>query len=364
MTVPALQLRAITRTFGTFTALDGVDLALDEGAFVALLGPAGAGKTTTLRIASGLETPDTGEVLINGEDATALAPKDRDVAMIFDSLALYPNKTGFENIANPLRIRGNAQDAISERVTEVAQTLKIGHILARKPRTMSGGERQRIALGRALVRDPAFFLLDEPLSSLDAKLRVELRAELRRLQRERGASFLYATPDYSEAMAVADSVVLIFDGQVRQVARPQVLYDRPADTRVARFVGAPEINLVEADYDPADGGRLLLGGLMTQASPAHHHLFNGTPHRFEAGFRPEQILIAPPGTEGANGKVLDSEPLGLKSAITVETSAGPLRASVPEHIGAQLGIGAPVAVSFDVEHSLCFDPQAGTLLER
>lgn len=364
MTAPALQMSRITRSFGTLTALDGIDLTLQQGAFVALLGPAGAGKTTTLRIAAGLEVPDSGQVLINGQDATALAPKDRDVAMIFDSLALYPHKTGFDNIANPLRLRGLDRQTISAQVDAVAQTLKIGHILGREPRTMSGGERQRIALGRALVRDPALFLLDEPLSSLDAKLRVELRAELRRLQRDRGASFLYATPDYAEAMAVADSVVLIFDGKVRQIAAPQILYDRPADRDVARFVGAPEINLIQADYDPAEGGLLRVGSITTPASPTHRHIFRELSQPFEAGFRPEQVVLSAPGASAANATVLDSEPLGLKAAITVETDAGPLRASVPEHIGAHLGIGDPVTVSFDVEHSLCFDRQTGTLLER
>ncbi|MEL6316216.1 MAG: ABC transporter ATP-binding protein, partial [Pseudomonadota bacterium] len=295
MTDLVLSAQGLSKRFGRgVQALEGVDLALPEASFVALLGPAGAGKTTLLRTLAGLEIPDAGRVLIHGRDATALEPKDRDVAMIFDSLALYPNKTGAENIASALKIRGAPPEEIEAKTAAVAETLKVRHILKRLPRTMSGGERQRIALGRALVRDPAFFLLDEPLSSLDAQLRVELRAELRRLQRERRATILYATPDYAEALAVADMVVVLLEGRVRQVAPPQTLYDAPVDRDVARFVGAPEINLVAADYDPAEGGRLRLGPLRAPAVAAHRRIFNGAPARFDAGVRPEALTVAPP----------------------------------------------------------------------
>jgi multiple sugar transport system ATP-binding protein len=366
MTAPVLEARGLVKTFGATRALSGVDLALPDAAFVALLGPAGAGKTTALRILAGLEPPDSGRVAIRGVDATAFEPKDRDVAMIFDSLALYPDKTGFENIASPLRIRRTDSAAVATRVEAVASTLRVRHILDRLPRTMSGGERQRIALGRALVREPAFFLLDEPLSSLDAQLRVELRAELRRLQRERGASFLYATPDFAEALAVADRVVVLLAGAVRQAAAPQDLYDRPVDRDVARFVGAPEINLAPAEYDPAEGGRVRIAGVAAPASTAHGRIFNGARARFEAGLRPEHVLLAAPDDEPdgapANARVVDSEPLGPKAAITVQTDGGRLRATVAEREAARFGAGAPAVVRFAIDRSLCFGLEDGRRL--
>ncbi len=363
MTIPAMEAHRISRRFGRLQALDAVDLTLEQGAFVALLGPAGAGKTTLLRIIAGLEVPDQGRIRIRGREATADAPKDRDIAMIFDSLALYPNKTGYENIAHPLQVRGLGREATRAAVAMVAETLKINRILDRMPRTMSGGERQRIALGRALVRNPAFFLLDEPLSSLDAQLRVGLRTELRRLQRERDASIVYATPDHAEAMAVADQVAVLLQGRIRQVAAPQVIYDRPVDRDVARFVGAPEINIVPADYRPEEGGIVRLAGMVQRAAAAHATIFNGAAASFEAGLRPEHVLVAPAeAATGANGRVVDTEPLGLRAAITVDTAGGQLRAVMPQQQALRLGIGAPVAVSFMIERSLCFDAADGQRL--
>ncbi len=358
MSSPVLSVRNLTRHFGAIRAVDGVDLTLNHEEFLVLLGPAGAGKTTTLRLIAGLEVPSAGQVLIRGVDATAFEPKDRDVAMIFDSLALYPNKSGFENIASPLRIAGTDPAAVEARVTTLAETLQVSHILSRMPRTMSGGERQRIALGRALVRDPAFFLLDEPLSSLDAKLRIELRAELRRLQRDRGAAFLCATPDFAEAMAIADRVVVMIGGRVRQVAPPQTLYDAPADREVARFVGTPEINLLPAEFDPA-ASAVRVAGLHAAAIPALSSMFNGQRARFEAGLRPEQVIVEDANGQTPNGRIIDSEPLGLRTALTVETDGAQIRATVPERTAAALGVGAPVSVTLDMAGSLAFDLSDG-----
>lgn len=356
---PVLTTRSLSRRFGHLTAVDGVDLTLKDGEFAVLLGPAGAGKTTTLRLIAGLEAPDEGQVIIRDVDCTAFEPKDRDIAMIFDSLALYPNKSGFENIASPLWIAGVDADAIAAKVKAVAHRLQVGHILGRLPRTMSGGERQRIALGRALVREPALFLLDEPLSSLDAKLRVELRSEMRRLQRDRGATFLCATPDFTEAMAVADRVFVLINGCIRQVGTPQELYDSPADRDVARFVGAPEINLLRAEYIPADGAAVRVAGLTSPASQLHRRVFKDTASQFEAGLRPEQVHLVPSDGGDANGRIIDSEPLGIGTAMTVETGATHLRATVPDDVAVRLGVGASVAVSLDLDRSLAFCPDTG-----
>lgn len=359
MTRTVLSAHAVTRRFGKTTALDSLDLSLEEGAFMALLGPAGAGKTTTLRILAGLDTPDEGRIEIDGVDATALEPRDRDVAMIFDSLALYPQKTGFENIANPLRVARVPRAEISRRVAAVAETLQVSNILDRTPRTMSGGEKQRIALGRGLVREPAYFLLDEPLSSLDAKLRVQLRAELRRLQRERNATFLFATPDFTEAMAVADRVAVLIGGRIRQIGAPQKIYDTPVDRDVARFVGAPEINLLAAEYAPADGGTIRVAGLTLPAAAAHASLFNGAATDFEVGLRPERVRLGLSGEGPANARVIDSEPLGLKAAVTVDTGVAQIRATIPEQDALGLVLGTPVSVSFEPEQSLSFDARTG-----
>jgi len=362
MGMSVLLAQGLSKRFGARQALDRVGVTVGAGHFVVLLGPAGAGKTTTLRIIAGLEIPNAGRVEIDGIDVTAREPKDRNVAMIFDSLALYPDKTGFANIAAPLKLRGLDAAAIRAKVAAVAETLRIGEILDRLPRTMSGGERQRVALGRALVRDPALFLLDEPLSSLDAQLRVALRAELRRLQRERGASFLYATPDFAEALAVADEVIVLLEGQVRQTAPPQDLYDRPIDRDVARFVGAPEINLVPAEYDCAEGGQVRIAGITTPASPEQLRIFDGRPARFEAGLRPEHVFLDLPGARAANGRVIDLERLGMRATVTLDTGQGQLRATIDERDAARFATGTAVSISLAAERSLCFDPTTGRRL--
>lgn len=354
-----LSLERIVKRYGKTTALDGVDVALPEGAFVTLLGAAGAGKTTTLRTIAGLEIPDEGRVMIKGNDATGLEPKDRDVAMIFDSLALYPNRTGFQNIAHPLKLRKMSKAAIEERISAVTATLRIGHVLDRLPKTMSGGERQRIALGRALVRDPAFFLLDEPLSSLDYMLRVELRAELKRLQRQNGHAFLMATPDYTEALAVADTVIMLVAGKVRQVAPPQVLYDQPADRDVARFVGAPEMNLIEAAYDPSEGGRVRMAGIVLPAPAPLNHAFNGAAMAVEAGIRPEHLGIGPLGAGAASGEVVDIEPLGFDAAVTFALDEGTVRATMPADEAARYPIGSTVGLTPRTDRLHWFDRETG-----
>jgi multiple sugar transport system ATP-binding protein len=196
MSEPVLELRSISKNFGDNQALKDISLTVPHGSLIVLLGPAGAGKTTTLRIIAGLEAPSSGEVFIEGHDFTQHQPNQRDIAMIFDNLALYPNKNGFDNIAAPLRIAKTPKAEIHDRVMEMAELMKISHILDRTPGTFSGGERQRVALGRAMIRQPRFYLLDEPLSSLDFMLRIDLRSELKRLQQESGRTFLFATPDH------------------------------------------------------------------------------------------------------------------------------------------------------------------------
>lgn len=360
MRTDGLLVERLTKRFGKHLALDDVAFRVPKGGFVVLLGPAGAGKTTTMRCIAGLEEPEEGAIALDGLPLDGLEPRARDVAMIFDNLALYPNKTGFQNIASPLLLRGLPRETVEERVRAVAGKLAIGHVLGRLPRTMSGGERQRIALARALVRDPALFLLDEPLSSLDAMLRVELRAELRRIQRENGATFLLATPDFVEALALADTIVVLMEGRVRQIGSPQEIYDAPADRAVARFVGAPEINLVPAGLDT---GRLRL---LDTTFPAPIALAKGLGTRtgFEAGLRPEDLTIGPPRAGAAEAILTDIEPLGVRAALTFEAAGLEIRASVPAAQARGLSTGERLGLAPRLERLLAFDAASGRSLPR
>lgn len=361
LAAPALAFSGVSRSFRGVPALEDVSFQVPDGAFTVLLGAAGAGKTTTLRIAAGLDGPDTGLVAIGGRDAGGLEPRDRDLAMIFDNLALYPDKTGFRNIASPLEIRRVAKAEIAERVTAIAATLRISHVLQRLPRTMSGGERQRVALGRALIRAPRLFLLDEPLSSLDAMLRIELRAELKRLQRELGHAFLLATPDFAEAMAIADTVVLLRAGRVVQIADPQTLYDLPADREAARFVGAPEINLVPVAL--AGEGTIRLAGAEVAAPPALCARLAAAGGAAEAGIRPEHLALADPAGAALVATLADVEPLGLRAALTVTAGDGTaLRLVVEAAVARGLGTGAPVGLALDTGPMVLFDRASGRRL--
>jgi len=243
-----VEIRGLKKHFGEVHAVDGVDLSIKEGELLVLLGPSGCGKTTLMRMIAGLETPTAGEIYIGGhlvdED---VPPRARGIAMVFQSYALYPHKTAFDNIAFPLEAVGMAQTAIRQRVMETARKFGIGQLLGRRPRQLSGGERQRVALSRAVVRDPKVFLFDEPLSNLDAQLRAIARHELKEFQRQIGTTTVYVTHDQVEAMGLGDRIVVMNKGQVRQVGTPQHVYDHPADTFVATFMGSPPMNLIQRD---------------------------------------------------------------------------------------------------------------------
>ncbi len=239
--------RAVTKLFDDVRAVDGIDLAAREGEFLVLLGPSGCGKTTLLRMIAGLEQPTSGDILIGGRVVTALPPRARDVAMVFQSYALYPHLTVFKNIAFPLRARGLAREAVRDKVEWAANMFGIEGLLNRKPRQLSGGERQRVALARALVREPVVFLLDEPLSNLDAKLRTSARDELQQLQRRIGTTTIYVTHDQIEALGLGDRVAVLNAGKIRQIGSPEEIYAEPTDTFVATFIGSPPMNLVERD---------------------------------------------------------------------------------------------------------------------
>lgn len=243
-----VETNGLRKHFGDVKAVDGVDLSVAEGELVVVLGPSGCGKTTLMRMIAGLEVPTGGVISIRGEVVTDLPPRDRRVAMVFQSYALYPHMTVFNNIAFPLKSdRRMSKTTIRTKVEEAANMLGIGSLLDRKPRQLSGGERQRVALARAMVRDPQIMLLDEPLSNLDAKLRASARDELQRFQRSLGITTLFVTHDQVEAMGLGDRIIVMSDGKVRQIGTPQEVYDNSADTFVATFLGSPGMNLMERE---------------------------------------------------------------------------------------------------------------------
>ncbi|MBO3768814.1 MAG: ABC transporter ATP-binding protein, partial [Candidatus Brockarchaeota archaeon] len=235
----------VTKKYGNYIAVNNVSFEVEHKEFAVLLGPSGSGKTTILKLISGLEFPDKGEIWIGDRIVNKLPPKDRDVAMVFQNYALYPHKTVYENLAFPLKIRHVPKDEIDKRVKSIAKLLGIDRLLERKPGQLSGGEQQRVALGRALIREPKVWLLDEPLSNLDAKLRTYMRAELKKLQRELGITTIYVTHDQVEAMTLADKLIVLNEGVVQQIGSPRELYEKPANVFVATFIGSPPMNIMK-----------------------------------------------------------------------------------------------------------------------
>jgi multiple sugar transport system ATP-binding protein len=309
--VAEITLERLTKVYGDGTrAVSELDLEIEDGEFVVLVGPSGCGKTTALRMVAGLEPITDGRVLIGGEVVNKLPPKDRDIAMIFQNYALYPHMSAFDNMAFGLKLRGMKREGRGKRVKGAASTLGLAEVLPKKPRTLSGGQRQRVAMGRAIVREPRAFLMDEPLSNLDAKLRVEMRAEIARLQRELGVTTIYVTHDQVEAMTLGDRVAIMRDGVLQQVAKPQELYDRPVNLFVAEFIGSPAMNLVGADLQRANGDwvakfgetSLRIGEQVLQMRPALPH-FEGK--RLILGVRPEDIEDAQFGSGERIDAVVD-----------------------------------------------------------
>jgi multiple sugar transport system ATP-binding protein len=263
-----IELRGITVAYGGKPVLDHLDLLVRDGEFLVLVGPSGCGKTTALRVVAGLLIPTAGQVLIDGHDVERVPPADRDLAMVFQSYALYPHMTVRQNMAFALRLARVSKQEVAARVASAADTLGLTALLDRRPRSLSGGQRQRVAMGRAIVRQPRGFLMDEPLSNLDAKLRVRMRAEIARLQRSLGTTTLYVTHDQVEAMTMADRIAVLHDGTLQQVGTPEELFDRPANVFVAAFIGNPPINIVAGRFDTGDDGRPVLRvGRQTVALP-------------------------------------------------------------------------------------------------
>jgi multiple sugar transport system ATP-binding protein len=294
--------KGVTKSFGKVTALQDLNLAIMEGEFVSLLGPSGSGKTTTLNLLAGLLPMDEGEIAIDGRVVNDLSPDKRDIAMVFQNYALYPHMTVFENLAFPLRARGRrqAEAQIRKQIETVAAMLGVGDLLSRYPRELSGGQQQRVALGRAMVRDPKVFLLDEPLSNLDARLRIRMRQDIKALHARIGSTIVYVTHDQAEAMTLSTRIAVFSKGKLQQFAPPAEIYNNPANLFVAGFVGEREINLFDGKVEPVSGGLSLdIGGVHLPLGP-QEGLTNLAGRRLKVGIRPEGLE---PETIGGPGRL-------------------------------------------------------------
>ncbi len=340
----SVELQQITKSFRYVTALEDVSFMVKDREFFVLLGPTGAGKTSTLRIIAALLKPDCGSVLFDGEVVDGLTPADRDVAFVFQQYSLYPTMTVYDNLAFPLRspLRKTPEAEIKQQVQHVAEILRINHLLERKTAKLSGGEMQRVSIGRAIVRQPRMFLMDEPLSNLDAKLRETLRVELQHMQKTQGNTTLFVTHDQIEALTMADRIGVLNGGRLIQVGTPVDIYDKPATTFVAQLVGTPRINLLTAGRE--DGTIFVEESQLQLPVPEGRTL----PEKMQVGIRPEDISIAPNGQ--FVGKILLKEPLGVETIVHVRSGEQTLLALVPGMTELQRGSDVTFNILLDRLH--------------
>lgn len=340
-----VSFRNVRKNFGSFTALEQLDLDIGAGEFVALLGPSGCGKSTTLRMLAGLDFPSSGEIAIGDRVVTDLAPGKRDIAMVFQSYALYPHMSVGENIGYPLKKRGIKGAERAAAVQKAADLLQLGALLDRKPKQLSGGQQQRVALGRALVRDPQVFLLDEPLSNLDAKLRSYMRAELIELHRRLGKTMVYVTHDQLEAMTMASRIAVMHAGVVQQFDTPDTIYNRPANRFVAGFIGTPPMNQIEG---AVEGGDFIVAGhrVPIDRTAFSDALTNG---KFVLGVRPESVALSnAPDAEGLPATIRLAENTGHETIVTLELPDG-TRITARTDPARQFNVGQNVDVTFALE---------------
>lgn len=356
-----LSLSHVTKSYGALTVIEDINLSIQPGEFLVLLGGSGCGKSTLLRLISGLEEELSGKIEIDGRDVTHLDPKDRNVAMVFQSYALYPHMSVFDNIAFGMRIRKAPKNEIKTEVSRVAKVLQLDDYLKRKPSQLSGGQRQRVAIGRAMVREPKIFLFDEPLSNLDAKLRAEMRSEIKRIHKALGATIVYVTHDQIEAMTLADKIVLLKDGHIEQMGTPEELYMKPKTLYTAKFIGSPEINTLPVSLSKVGDSICAKIGEYTLPLPPQI-----VPKSFQEGqsailaIRPECLFINSdddklPKTEGHAIEMF--EPMGSETSIVLDFTGHPLR--MRETGLKYYEYGGTHSVSWDLSDAHLFDPDTG-----
>jgi sn-glycerol 3-phosphate transport system ATP-binding protein len=351
-----LELTGVRKSFGATEVLRQIDLSLGSGEMLVIVGASGCGKSTLLRIVAGLETPSAGHIHLDGRDITSVDPAARDIAMVFQNYALYPHMTVFDNMAYGLRIRGLSREDIRRRVAEAAALLGLSELLERKPRQLSGGQRQRVAMGRAIVREPKLFLFDEPLSNLDATLRVRTRAEIRRLQRRLGVTSLYVTHDQVEAMTLGDRLLVLHQGRPAQLATPMEIFDRPADTYVASFIGAPAMNFLPATLVDQGGAARLQAGPLLRFTDGRRDGPDGM--ALTIGVRPEHVRVA---GEGLPLRIDLVEPLGSETLVHGRLAA-PGETALVVRLAGRAPEGEVLNIEFPAEEIHVFDAGSGLRL--
>ncbi len=356
-----VSLKSIHKSFGSTAVLSDINLQIEDGEFLVLVGPSGCGKSTTLRLVAGLEAPTSGEIYIGDTKVTDVDPKDRDIAMVFQNYALYPHMNVYENMAFGLKIRKQNPDLIRKRVEEAADILQIADLLERKPRELSGGQRQRVALGRALVRKPKVFLFDEPLSNLDAKLRSEMRIEIKRLHKLLTTTMIYVTHDQVEAMTMGDRIAVMNRGNIEQLDTPKATYDRPKNKFVAGFIGTPQMNFIEGSIIPGNVSGHIFRVRDFQINLGQHTLPASSERRVVLGIRPEDIIpVLKQGSAEESGltfraEVEITEPLGSSLLAHLIVSGLHLTANFDGNL--QIKTGEKINVKIDQAKIHLFDAE-------
>jgi multiple sugar transport system ATP-binding protein len=344
----SVRFENVEKSFGEVKVLRDFDLDVQPGEFVVLLGASGSGKTTALRILSGLEAPSGGQVYIDDENVTDILPKYRNISMVFQSYALYPHKTVAENISFPLKVRGMNKDDMEAATLDAARQVQIEDLLNRFPRELSGGQRQRVALARAIIRRPSVFLMDEPLSNLDAKLRGHMRAQLKHMQKSMGITTIYVTHDQIEAMTLAHRVAILEKGVLQQLATPAEIYNDPANLFVAQFIGSPPMNVIHGSLT---GSQFITNGVPVETT------VKGQAEKAVMGIRPEDCTIAPPSVGTLSGKIFTNELIGDHALVTVDWGEDQIAVKAPKDFTGEQG--DDVGVVIPREHLFVFDESNG-----
>lgn len=363
-----VKLLNVTKKFGKVTAIENITFNVNDAEFFAIIGPTGCGKTTVLRVIAGLETPDEGEIYIDDKLVNLVHPKDRDVAMVFQSYALYPHMKVYENIAFPLMVRKKelklTNDDIEKRVKAIAKLLEIENLLDRYPSQLSGGQQQRVALARALVRKPKVWLLDEPLSNLDAKLRLQMRAEIKKYQADLNITTIYVTHDQIEAMSMADRIAVMNSGRILQIGKAEELYNRPEEVFVATFIGIPPMNIIPCEYVVKENKVLLKHSsfeFALEQQIAEKLIKSASSKEVMLGIRAEYIRVEKLKERGdIGGKILIAEMLGAEQLLMIELNGTIIRAKASSNI--KFNIGEEVYLNFDWSKILIFDSKTNKLI--